>query len=94
MGLIYNKKTLKSPPTLSNTFSRISSHQSTEESLHSWFCMVNQHFSEKIISLIQFSEEFPRAYSFCSSEDVYVQKFLSAGRLADNFHLLLSHEAL
>jgi hypothetical protein len=57
--------------------------------------MVNRHFSRKIIGLNSIlSEEFPRAYSFSSSEDVYVQKFLSARRLADNFHLPLSPEAL
>jgi hypothetical protein len=57
--------------------------------------MVNQHFSGKIIgSNLILYEEFPRAYSFSSSEDISVQNFLQARRLADNFHLPLSPEAL
>jgi hypothetical protein len=34
------------------------------------------------------------AFSFSSSEDVSVQKFLSVGTLAENFNLPLSPEAL
>jgi hypothetical protein len=33
------------------------------------------------------SEDFPRPFSFSSSEDVCVQSFLSTGRLADNLFL-------
>jgi hypothetical protein len=40
------------------------------------------------------SEIFPRAFSYCTNEDIFVQQFLSAGRLADNFWLPLSPEAL
>jgi hypothetical protein len=40
------------------------------------------------------SETFPRAFSYCTNEDISVQQFLSAGRLADNFWLSLSPEAL
>jgi hypothetical protein len=40
------------------------------------------------------SETFPRAFSYCTNEDISVQQFLSAGRLAVNFWLPLSPEAL
>jgi hypothetical protein len=39
-------------------------------------------------------ETYPRAFSYSSSEDVSVQQFLSASRLADNFWLPLSPQAL
>jgi hypothetical protein len=40
------------------------------------------------------SEIFPRAFSYCTNEDISVQQFLSASRLANNFPLPLSPEAL
>jgi hypothetical protein len=40
------------------------------------------------------SEIFPRAFSYCTKEDISNQQFLSASRLADNFWLTLSLEAL
>jgi hypothetical protein len=39
------------------------------------------------------AENFPRAYSFASNEDVSVQSFLTAGRLSSNFWLPLSPQA-
>jgi hypothetical protein len=40
------------------------------------------------------AETFPRAFSFALEEDVSVHQFLSAGSLADSFHLPISPEAL
>jgi hypothetical protein len=40
------------------------------------------------------AETFPRAFSYCTNEDISIQHFLSAGSLADNFWLPLSPEAL
>jgi hypothetical protein len=39
------------------------------------------------------SEQFPRAFSFVVEEDVFVQHFLSADRLSENFFLPLSPQA-
>jgi hypothetical protein len=39
------------------------------------------------------AENFPRAYSFASNEDVFVQTFLTIYRLSSNFWLPLSPQA-
>jgi hypothetical protein len=40
------------------------------------------------------SDQFPRAFSFATEEDISVQQFLNADNLAANFYLPLSPQAL
>jgi hypothetical protein len=40
------------------------------------------------------SECFPRAYSFSRDGDIFVQDFLIASSVSDNFHLPLSPQAM